>query len=744
MRYCLCILFNISLLSGLLAFDQIKVDSLTIVLEQKLTDKHRMEVLIALSKAHYYYNATKGLEYAGKALNIAQSTGSKKQEANAYYTIAINNFYLNKYDEAIIYTQKAKKVFMQLNQEEDYIKSLNTIGALYFQKEQHDVAYRYYDSVIIMSKRTGNAAMLTKAYHNKAMINQKVGEFREAIKWFRLSLKLEKDSVGMAETYNSIGLLYRDLIDTNLTSEENKYSTEQALSYFNRALSIYKKEDHEKGLDKIYFNMGSVHNRAGDLNAAFKNYLKSANITDKTNDSLNHIISQLATMLVYRKMGKDDARFLDKYYMALKVAERNDAFDLQIQLHENIGNVLIRKGAVKEALNKHFLIAWILAKKIYNYQELSTLGMVIAKYKEAMGDYKSAYEYQRSAILYKDSFENKNQLHKFRCMHFKEAIDKQVSLRKKEKAESGRLQRYTGFGGLFALLLALFIYFFYVQKQRINTRLMNRNVLIEQQKKDIEDSIIYAKRIQQAMLPFVPDNPKDEDIPKYLVDNMKQGFIIHKPKDIVSGDFYYTNITPEGKLIWLVGDCTGHGVPGAFMSILGNSLLNEVIIEKGISDPRWILEELRSKIISTLNQKGEFGDSTDGMDMALCVIDKDKLTFAGAYNPLYLVRKGELIEYKGDSQPVGYHTGDLKPFTQKEIDLKDGDVFYIFSDGYADQFGGPKGKKFMTRRFKKLLTDISDKHMNDQRAILIDTITQWMEEGNEEQIDDICILGCKV
>ena len=154
---------------------------------------------------------------------------------------------------------------------------------------------------------------------------------------------------------------------------------------------------------------------------------------------------------------------------------------------------------------------------------------------------------------------------------------------------------------------------------------------------------------------------------------------------------------------------------------------------------------MRSKIISTLNQKGEFGESRDGMDMALCVIDKNKgsLSFAGAYNPLYLIRKGELLEYKADSQPVGYHTGELKPFTKIEIQMEEGDTFYIFSDGYADQFGGPKGKKFMTGKFKKLLLEVSDKHMNDQREILIDTIVKWMEEGNEEQIDDICILGFK-
>ena len=187
-------------------------------------------------------------------MSLAQKTANRKQEANAFYTIAINNYYLNRYDEAITYTQKAKKIFFLLKQEEDHIKALNTIGALYYQKEQHEVAYRYYDSVILMSERTGNASMLTKAYHNKAMINAEVGEYREAIKWFRLSLKLEKDSVGMAETYNSIGLLYRDLIDTNLTSEENEHSVEQALSYFNMALSIYKKENHEKGLDKIYNN----------------------------------------------------------------------------------------------------------------------------------------------------------------------------------------------------------------------------------------------------------------------------------------------------------------------------------------------------------------------------------------------------------------------------------------------------------------------------------------------------------
>ncbi len=251
--------------------------------------------------------------------------------------------------------------------------------------------------------------------------------------------------------------------------------------------------------------------------------------------------------------------------------------------------------------------------------------------------------------------------------------------------------------------------------------------------KDIKDSINYAQRIQQAILPL------STEIRKELPDH----FIYFKPRDVVSGDFYWFN-KKDGKIYIAACDCTGHGVPGAFMSIIGNSLLNEISHQAEMSDPGYILNVLRDRIILALKQQSGEQESKDGMDMMLCCIDKKnkKLSFAGANNPLYLIRKGELKEFKGNKQPIGVYGDVLKPFTNQELDLLPGDIIYIFSDGYPDQFGGPKGKKFLYTRFKELLLSISGRTMDQQYSDLDRAFWDWKME--HEQVDDVLVIGIRI
>ncbi len=251
------------------------------------------------------------------------------------------------------------------------------------------------------------------------------------------------------------------------------------------------------------------------------------------------------------------------------------------------------------------------------------------------------------------------------------------------------------------------------------------------QKKEITDSILYAERIQRSML------PREEKIRTLFHDV----FILFKPRDIVSGDFYWS-AEVDDKVIVAAADCTGHGVPGAFMSMLGIAFLNEVVRENGVLRADAILNELRNHVIEALQQKGEPGESKDGMDVALCVIDRKEkiLHFAGANNPLYYIREGELTEIKGDKMPVAIHVR-MDPFTNHTLEIRPGDAFYIFSDGYADQFGGPRGKKFKYKALKELLVTIHAKPMQEQKSILDDTFEKW--KGDMEQIDDVVIVGFK-
>ena len=264
----------------------------------------------------------------------------------------------------------------------------------------------------------------------------------------------------------------------------------------------------------------------------------------------------------------------------------------------------------------------------------------------------------------------------------------------------------------------------------------NQRDQIIAQKQAITDSIEYASIIQNALLP--PDDFIKYLLPKY--------FILHKPRDIVSGDFYWLR-QKDNKIIIIVADCTGHGVPGAFMSMLGSTLLAEIINTTEILQANEILNELREQVMISLRQTGQEGEAQDGMDLALCILDKEnkELQFAGANNPLYIISNSELKEIKGDGMPVGISPEAGKSFTNHVLEIRKGDSIYMFSDGYVDQFGGSQRRKFKSNQFKQLLLDIQDKIMYDQKQILDQTINKWMNYNDGcEQIDDILVMGIKI
>ncbi|MFI5142295.1 MAG: SpoIIE family protein phosphatase, partial [Bacteroidia bacterium] len=268
-----------------------------------------------------------------------------------------------------------------------------------------------------------------------------------------------------------------------------------------------------------------------------------------------------------------------------------------------------------------------------------------------------------------------------------------------------------------------------------------KNTELEILYKHITDSIRYAKRLQEAIIPT--DNAVKQILP--------QSFVLFKPKDIVSGDFYWIRKTQNKSYIAAI-DCTGHGVPGAFMSLVGYNILKEITLNDDTDiAPSVIMDKMSKGVVSTLNPKSHIEDdkiasqTKDGMDMGLCCVDYDKmeLQFSGAFNPLYLIRNGELIQYKADKFPVGFRVdGIVHNFTNNVIQLQKGDTFYIFSDGYADQFGGPKGKKFMTGNFRELLKETSKLAIEKQKDFLNITIENW--RGDIEQVDDVLVIGVRV
>lgn len=289
------------------------------------------------------------------------------------------------------------------------------------------------------------------------------------------------------------------------------------------------------------------------------------------------------------------------------------------------------------------------------------------------------------------------------------------------------------------------------ERLKMEKEIATQSHIIEQKNKDITDSINYAKRIQEAILP-------SDEVMREVLDDY---FVYYRPKDIVSGDLYWANTTTTtpgsgtGRKMSLVAaiDCTGHGVPGAFMSIVGHTILEQTLTESSVNSPGAALDYLTQGVIRTLKQKaGDDFSIKDGMDIALCAIDQQtrELQFAGANNPMYLIRRGQLHQYNGDKQPIGAYIKDQKPFTTTQLQLEKGDCIYIFTDGIADQFGGPKGKKFKYKQLQQLLLDNHMLPMKQQRENIHKVIEEWMSfpsaeaKKGYEQTDDMLVIGFRV
>ena len=293
------------------------------------------------------------------------------------------------------------------------------------------------------------------------------------------------------------------------------------------------------------------------------------------------------------------------------------------------------------------------------------------------------------------------------------------------------------------IVSALILIIFLVNKYRTARRLLEennralemierQNIILRQKEKDITDSLIYAQRIQEARLPSE----------EYFRKHFPSSFIFFKPRDIVSGDFYLMGEKEEWVYI-VAADCTGHGISGALMSMIGMEIIEKAITECDITKPSAILSYINESLEKTFSREKSFGDAVmDGMDIGLCAINKKekKIIYSGALFPMYVISDNNLTQIKGDKIIIGMNP-DRDPYTDHEISIKDNDILYLFSDGYADQFGGAENKKFMYRRFRYLLLNIHKFNAEDQKLILEENLDNWM--GDSQQVDDIMIIGFK-
>lgn len=584
----------------------------------------------------------------------------------------------------------------------------------------------------------------------------------------------------------------------------NISSIDSAMKYYLLALKHYELSNNLKGIWGVTKDIGKIYYQKENYKEALKYFNKSLSTVEKLNYKRGILILKVNISAVYNEFGMSDSalslqRSGFNSLIAQKIKTKNDS-NLLVQYLNEMGNSFLNKKEYDSAF-----VYWNQAEKLtislfkkhqnliaiyYNYADLNRIrgkinqidmyylkGVEIAKEfnkkSQLRNGYFHLYDYYKSinnirdALYYFEMYEKiKNEIVDEESNKKQAELVIQYQTEKKERvitsqnleivksnSQKQNLVLILLIISIFSISVMIFVFIQISKKRKLalmNIEINNQKNIVIRQKEQLEeihyeltDSIQYAKRIQTAVLPSVEYISVSLNI-KTLLDY----FILFKPRNIVSGDFYF--FERKNNLLFIaVADCTGHGVPGAFMSMLGISFLQEIIVKEEINTSAHILNELRDYIIKSLQQKGLTGEQKDGMDISFLTynLDTNIIQFAGANNPLYLIpnRTKEFIEIRPDKMPVAIYE-KMNPFTNNEIQLQKGDIFYLTSDGFEDQFGGPKGKKFLSKNLKRLIIEHCNQSMVIQNEVFDKTIEDWKNNYGltYEQTDDITIMGIKI
>ncbi len=661
------------------------------------------------------------LKYYLESFMIAIELDDKNGISNCSFNIGTAYLYQGDYNEASNYFHESLNIIEESGDKVRMSAFYNNIGNSYMDQEEYDIAIGYYQKSLNIAEELGLKSQLKGLYMNIGIIKLHQGAYNKAIEYYQKSLKVAQelgDKIGIASCYLNVGNVF-----------SNKKDYDKSLEYHQKSLKIAQETGDKKGIANCYLNLGNVYSDKKDYNKSLEYYQKSLNIAEELKDEKGIII-------IYNDIAALNYVF-KKFNKAINYAHNG------LEIAKEIGDVPIENN-------------------IYNFLSYAC---------DSLGNTKKAFEYFKLYAETKDrlfKIEKDKEIIKIKSMYKVENLDHKIIKLKNEKALNNkkielsdlRIKMKNKIISLFIISFILIIIFFIIlyrqnsAKKRANKLLVIQNIEIQQkneeivtqseeittqrdqlfqQQKDLTDSLEYASLIQHTLL-------SSEDI---LRCNFPDYFIIYKPRDIISGDFYWFKQI-KNFLFVVIADCTGHGVPGAFMSVLGISLLNDIVGKRGLDPPAEILNELRKRIKNSLKQDNPETINQDGMDIAFCCIDLEtlKMQYSGAYNPLYVIRNGELIEYKANHIPVGVHPHDNESFTNSLLQLQKGDAFYIFSDGFTSQFGGPEGKKFNSKPFKELIYGIQNLSMSVQKLSFETTLSGW--KGMYPQVDDISILGVRI
>ncbi|MDQ3394120.1 MAG: tetratricopeptide repeat protein [Bacteroidota bacterium] len=591
----------------------------------------------------------------------------------------------------------------------------------------------YGEEHLALSRKVGNKQEEMKALNALGISYYYLGYYETTLDYFLKVLRVSEEMHDDKETgraLNNLGNIFDEIGDK-----------EKAIWYYKRSLEIKERSEDKAGIANTLSNIGYVYNELGNTAEAFR-FFSKALILDKQEGNVQGLFATLNNLgLCFLKKGNYDSAL---YYLYQADTYENDIesnYD-KAEFYNNLGNVYLKTGKVSNAVNV-FQKAMSLAQsvKARSLVKDSYKGLSEAHY--VNNNPQTAYECLEKYLLINDSLHNEMNSRRIASLESEYKIQKreqEINLLIKEAEiqnlilSKNRYVNYFLYAGLI-LFIGLIIVIFqkYKFKTEANHLLKVQNKLIEAKNANITDSINYAKGIQEAIL----------HDPRILENAFKEYFIICKPRDIVNGDFYW--FADKGDyMILAVVDCTGHGVPGAFMNILGNSLLNQIINDQNIISPSKILQQLNTRILTMLYQEGLSATNYGGMDIGIILYNKKtrRLIFSGAKHVLYIFKDNNLEVIKGNKTSLGGIYQKDRIFDEHEFSLSISDSFYLFTDGLIDQFGEKSNKKFMNHRLKELIFSVHCSSMQVQASKIEEKLIEW--KGNQEQTDDLLIIGLKI
>jgi serine phosphatase RsbU (regulator of sigma subunit)/Tfp pilus assembly protein PilF len=685
-------------------------------------------------------------------LNSLEYKRLKKAEAAALNNIGYIYDNFGELQKALASYQQSLKIAIAVGDKYGQSEGYNNMAFIYNSRGDIAKALSYHQQSLTLRQQIGNNSGVADTYNSMGVIYKQQGNITKALEYYTKGLKIQEklaNKSGIANSLHNIGMVYKQQGDPA-----------KALEYFTRSLELNEAAADKHGMTRSLSNIGSMSYENGDIQASLNYFNRALAIQKETGDKIGTARSLNSIGNAYEKDGNVQ-KALDYLNQSLAIFEDVGDKDATSNALCNIATIYFKQNDLTKAI-AYAEKGRQLGKELgYPENILPASKILYSSYKK-IGKTNTALSYYEEYIIMRDSIDNQENRKESLKSQFKYEYEKKAAADSVKVAEENKIvavqlkqektQRFALYGGLaLVLFFAIFIFNRFritnkqkkiIEQKEQETQKQNEIIslqksLVEEKHKEITDSINYAERIQRSFL-------ATKDL---LDENLKNYFVLFKPKAIVSGDFYWAALLKhpadnQNYFCLVTADSTGHGVPGAIMSLLNITSLEKAT--EHFTSPAEILNHTRNTIIERLSKDGSNEGGKDGMDCSLCMFDFDnkKLVVAAAHNPVWIIRGSEIIEIKGDKMPVGKHDNQHFPFSQHQIELQKDDVIYTLTDGFADQFGGKNGKKFMSKNLRDLLAKNAHLPMSKQKELLEITFNNWL--GDMEQIDDITIIGIRI